>query len=401
MKFRDKKILATVVLAVATVGACLILFLNRHVAMAIAGYPTDIRMDLSSESSENINNDVAIQSEPIDKSFIQWPAIMPAPTSNYPDYRSLLSIIQKWNPDAADLPTSFEETLQHFDYSNLTERRMAERYRNAELPFKVYNVPNFAKAREKWSNDYLAHELRYTNAHVEKSKSNHFMYWRGNSPGYKRPTDVVHMSFGDWVKVAQQADVTKMKDDSEHLYFMTGAQPGDTSHSFIARDLTEFSTRTDNFFISNVNANKGIQCRFGMRGVIAEAHYDAGRNMVAMIRGRKRYILTPPSACKDLGIISDRRHPSYRHSVIDWSDEAQAKMSNFDRVQAIDTIVNEGEVLYIPSYWFHYIVSLQYSIQCNSRSGSPPNKEGFSDIEECMDMKKSLRGDVNNKFRSS
>jgi hypothetical protein len=32
----------------------------------------------------------------------------------------------------------------------------------------------------------------------------------------------------------------------------------------------------------------GINCRFGMRGVIAEAHYDGRRNFVAMIRGRKR-----------------------------------------------------------------------------------------------------------------
>jgi len=28
-----------------------------------------------------------------------------------------------------------------------------------------------------------------------------------------------------------------------------------------------------------------------------------------------------------------------------------------------------GEVLYIPSYWFHYIVSQDASIQCNARSG--------------------------------
>ena len=41
-------------------------------------------------------------------------------------------------------------------------------------------------------------------------------------------------------------------------------------------------------------------------------------------------------------------------------------------------------MLYIPSYWFHYIVSLSYSAQCNSRSGEPPNKEGFDDIDQCM-----------------
>ena len=54
------------------------------------------------------------------------------------------------------------------------------------------------------------------------------------------------------------------------------------------RDIREFTPQTENFFVSNIKLNKGIQCRFGMRGVIAEAHYDGGRNMVAMLKGAKR-----------------------------------------------------------------------------------------------------------------
>ena len=64
-------------------------------------------------------------------------------TSQYPLYKSLLSIVEAWNPDDPDPPTQFEETLQHFNYSNLYERQLAEQYRNAELPFKIYNVPGW------------------------------------------------------------------------------------------------------------------------------------------------------------------------------------------------------------------------------------------------------------------
>lgn len=49
---------------------------------------------------------------------------------------------------------------------------------------------------------------------------------------------------------------------------------------FVNADLGIFTPPTENFFVTNIMANKGIQCRFGMRGVIAEAHYDGGRNMV-------------------------------------------------------------------------------------------------------------------------
>ena len=36
---------------------------------------------------------------------------------------------------------------------------------------------------------------------------------------------------------------------------------------------------------------------------------------------------------------------------------------------ALDTVLKAGEVLYIPSHWFHYITSLQKSAQCTVRSG--------------------------------
>ena len=169
---------------------------------------------------------------------------------------------------------------------------------------------------------------------------------------------------------------------------MTGTAAGDNLRSYVSKDLPFFSTRKNNFFISNVGANKGIQCRFGMRGIIAEAHYDSGRNMVAMLKGAKRYIIIPPRECKKLGIIANQKHPSFRHSVIDWSNINEATEHGFASVDAIDTIVQTGEVLYIPSYWFHYIVSLKYSVQCNSRSGSPPNFEGQADIDACIGKQK-------------
>lgn len=84
---------------------------------------------------------------------------------------------------------------------------------------------------------------------------------------------------------------------------------------------------------------QGINCRFGSRGIIAEAHYDGGRNFVAMLKGTndmrhshstgrficndeitlsfrllphaigaKRYVLLPPSECSLL-YLYDRNHP--------------------------------------------------------------------------------------------
>ena len=322
---------------------------------------------------------------------IHRPELLQAPPEvGYPVYQSLLEAVSTWSPDDPEQPTSFKETLQRFNYSDKLERSYAEKFRNAELPFKLYDVPDIIQVSKKWTDEYLNANMADSVAHVEESKSNHFMYWNGNvkkknfPDGFKPPTGFIDMKFDEWIKIARNADEVKMENATTHYYFMTGALANDKLKSFLSKDLPIFSTRRNNFFISNVYANKGIQCRFGMRGIIAEAHYDSGRNMVAMIKGAKRYILNPPSACKQLGIISDTKHPSYRHSVIDWSDINEATSKGFRSVDAIDTIVQAGEVLYIPSYWFHYIVSLKYSIQCNSRSGSPPQKNGEAEIVACL-----------------
>ena len=106
--------------------------------------------------------------------------------------------------------------------------------------------------------------------------------------------------------------------------------------------------------------------------------------MVAVLRGRRRYILNPPAACKELSIYSQRNHPSFRHSSIDWSSIKEGYASGFDEADAIDTIIHSGEVLYIPSYWFHYVISMEYSAQCNTRHGSPSGDFGKQEIDDCF-----------------
>eukprot|EP00615_Pteridomonas_danica_P004652 CAMPEP_0114341580 /NCGR_PEP_ID=MMETSP0101-20121206/9144_1 /TAXON_ID=38822 ORGANISM="Pteridomonas danica, Strain PT" /NCGR_SAMPLE_ID=MMETSP0101 /ASSEMBLY_ACC=CAM_ASM_000211 /LENGTH=473 /DNA_ID=CAMNT_0001475235 /DNA_START=147 /DNA_END=1568 /DNA_ORIENTATION=- len=336
----------------------------------------------------------------VSKVKFTYPEIIPeVDLKTYPPVESLLDIIHRWNPDESDnIPNPFHEKLQMFNYSDLEQRKMAEKYRNAELPFKIFGIPEIENVVEKWNDEYLEKKLHSpaVNFKVEKSTDNHFMYnvrrnYKGNLGEWQPPTkDAKGMDFNEWVEKAHKGDTEGIDPDEPHFYLTTGVQAGrlvaanKRLKQFISSDLGVFSTTKNNFFITAVDANKGIQCRFGMKGVIAEAHYDGGRNMVAMLKGAKRYILTPPSECKKLSLIKDKQHPSYRHSVTDWSNPEEASEDGFHDAMAIDTILHEGEVLYIPSYWIHYIASLDYSIQCNSRSGSPPNQEGGDHIHKCM-----------------
>jgi hypothetical protein len=196
-----------------------------------------------------------------------------------------LNLLTAWNPDNPDPPSVFKESLQHFNYSNPAEQAMALTFRLAEMPFKIYGVPNVDEVVNKWSNEYLKEMM----ADDEKtntltSKNNHFQYWKKAKENKHmketksvRPTGSVKMPFAEWLELVQAADRDKLRADEPHLYFRKNNEKNAKLGTFVGRDLNIFSTTTNNFFISDVRQNKGIQCRFGMRGIIAESHWVSGR----------------------------------------------------------------------------------------------------------------------------
>ena len=81
----------------------------------------------------------------------------------------------------------------------------------------------------------------------------------------------------------------------------------------------------------------------------------------------------PPSECGNIDLYP-KSHPSARHSRLNWTDIdinplQKGHREQFYSSRAIETIVSAGEMLYIPSYWIHYIISQDASIQCNARCG--------------------------------
>ncbi|KAL7531345.1 hypothetical protein ACHAWF_003728 [Thalassiosira exigua] len=357
------------------------------------------------------------------KHTYEYPESMFEPPNDgtYPPLERMSSIFETWGQDDLDSPPdTLVEVLQHFDYMDPKQREAAVKYRDLELPFKVYNVPELDIANEKWTDEYVASHFNGDNdddapqseGACQQSVDNFFAFHR--PPGWSvhllgaPPSVDLNWKYDKWAAHAEYADEVSLPFSSKHYYWQAGVQREERLQdrrkwTFISRDLPSFSSRKPTFFGFNPPAQKGIQCRFGERGVTAATHYDGGRNMVAMIKGAKRYVLSPPLACPKLGVVTARRHPSYRHSMLNFGrvtllddDDASEIMSdrekNWLRIAAeaptLSTVLKAGEVLYIPSHWFHYIVSLQKSAQCNTRSGiheeGNKNFGGLDDVMECL-----------------
>jgi len=117
-----------------------------------------------------------------------------------------------------------------------------------------------------------------------------------------------------------------------------------------------------------------------MKGVIAENHFDGSRNSIVVLGGERRYILSHPKECTNLALLP-KGHPSARHSAVDWSNPDLHQYPQFSQAKSNEIVLQAGDVLYLPTNWFHYIVSLGLNFQCNTRSGI--SSHYMQPIEEC------------------
>jgi len=322
----------------------------------------------------------------------------PTPSPDYPKAFRMEKIIENWNPDDTKPRKKIYQGICRFDYVKDYEKIMA--YRNAEKPFVVRDDPRVLRTVERWNDPTYLHRLLNDKTHrTEYSLNNHFMYWNmgmarrrpgkhgggGGAPkGWKPPTEMIEMSYPQWFEKANVTD-DKLGPDNPHWYFrligcgdMRSCDKKTNSESLF--DELPFFQPQESVYIVEPKAQRGIHCRFGMRGVIAENHYDGSRNMVALLGGERRYILAHPDQCTPLYLLP-KGHPSGRHSAVDWSNPDWEAFPDFAGARANEIVMQAGDVLYLPTFWFHYIISLEINFQCNTRSGIEYSKKVF--IDQC------------------
>lgn len=308
------------------------------------------------------------------------------PPPNYPYAWNIRDVLDNWGPDDPMPRDYVYQGLCVFDF--LTQKNKALNYREAEVPFVVRDDPAVLRTVERWSQENFGYIQKMvgerTRYRTEYSENNHFMYWQKPKQkdvkhhkvpsDWEPPTEMMRMPYKEWLGHANITDDSKLGPDMEHWYFRLigcGAM-GDCdkdSSEYLFDELAFFQPRFENdLYMVEPDRQKGIHCRFGMKGVIAENHFDGSRNMIALLGGERRYILAHPDQCENLNLLP-RGHPSARHSAVDWSDPDWEEFPSFKKAEVNEVVMQAGDVLYLPTNWFHYIISLELNFQCNTRSG--------------------------------
>ncbi|KAI3823221.1 hypothetical protein L1987_04654 [Smallanthus sonchifolius] len=118
---------------------------------------------------------------------------------------------------------------------------------------------------------------------------------------------------------------------------------------------------------------KSVNAWFGPAGTVTPLHHDPHHNILAQVVGKKYVRLYPASLSEEL----------YPHSETMLKNSSQVDLDNFDPnefpkiqdLEFMDCILEEGEMLYIPPKWWHYVRSLTTSLSVSfwwSASPSSP-----------------------------
>jgi hypothetical protein len=298
-----------------------------------------------------------------------------APPANYPYQWPLTKVLDHWPTLDPEPRKRVHHGLCVFDYRKDYDKAM--RYRNAELPFITVNDPTVVKTVERWSiPGYVEAMLGDRPYGCEEMASVHFMYGSGNKPkkrdnrkkganpdpdpanggdGEKKfyaPPKHVTMRYSEWEKHANVPD-DELGPDKPHWYFRLitcGKFRGDVCHKtgdygseYILDELPFFQPK-ENLYMVDPSAQAGIHCRFGMKGLIAENHWDSGRNSIVVLRGMRRYILAHPRECPNL-VLYPKGHPSARHSKMDWANYDVDAYPEFANATANEVILQPGASL--------------------------------------------------------
>ena len=205
----------------------------------------------------------------------------------------------------------------------------------------------------------------------KKSKNNVFMYHAVDKPFSEIP-EYKEKKLYKQKTYTGRTFFNLLADSAQNFYYYAS---GDIDHlqlgSFFTADSLPDVTFGD-FEPGQVNF------WFGGKDVTAYTHYDTSHNLHTIIRGRKRFLLFPPSAYKYLKLYPSL-HTFYRQVQVDILNTTQAQFRELlFETSSLEVVLTCGETLYIPPYWFHCVVTLEPTISLNVWSQS----ENYLSLEE-------------------
>ncbi|KYC42616.1 hypothetical protein WA1_15555 [Scytonema hofmannii PCC 7110] len=203
------------------------------------------------------------------------------------------------------------------------------------------------KAFDLWSIDYLNSVVGNKEINVNVSKNKIFTFDPETEDTFPS-TKMQFTDFTNWILNGRKSD----------QYYYLQQHPIESSFPELFPDI-----ETPDYINKNLLMVSNLW--MGTGGNTTPLHWDAAKNLLSQVRGRKRILLFEPKQTAFLYPFSvHSKTPHMSHVNIDKPD--LDKFPKFQNAKSMECVLEPGEMLFIPAFWWHQVYSLdQINIAVN------------------------------------
>jgi len=241
----------------------------------------------------------------------------------------------------------------------------AEEIVAAARPVRIVNSPaEDWPARGKWTPEYVAGKLagRKELADVIVSRAPQIVYYDSNKPLKTLPGFPLRLPVHERRAVAVATFFATIANASDPTYmYWVGQKQRRNLFRWMEADLAP----TAPFWAGTPDGHTpNVQTWVGKSGLTSVVHYDAAHNFYVQLYGTKTFAIFTPAEAPHFQICPFM-HPGDGHSCLDWPTLEHAAAvgdrrlcpAGWANVTARVVVLNAGDVLYLPPYWLHHVVT--------------------------------------------
>lgn len=218
--------------------------------------------------------------------------------------------------------------------------------RTSKEPFIIKQGASAWKSTNIWNIDYLIKSIGDIDINYRKSSSRfHPDFTNPEKIICEEKSSTIHKYIEYLLNLDEEARSTHLiSGDNTYIYnhgkFNEKFQPLINDISF------------DNI---NIDCVQSIGFWLSTRGCVSWLHYDsnAEHNYNVQILGKKRVFLFSPEETKNLYLFTSNQRHSINFSQVNIVNPDLEQFSNISNTLCYSAIIFPGDILYIPSYWFH------------------------------------------------
>jgi len=236
---------------------------------------------------------------------------------------------------------------------NPSKKQFLEMWKKYQ-PFIIEDVATHWDACNKWSNNYLREQCGNKIVSIQARDKDFFYNDRNfaNGEGFVNRKEMKFSEYIDYIE-----NEVNGKNNNHDLGFYLGEGPFEEWFPEIVGDVT---------YPGYFNRKPFVQFWYGCSSKghtsTTPLHFDGMHNLFAQIRGRKKLLLFSPSDYLSFyPSIEDSTGYAHHSKVLPHLYDLEL-FPKFPWQDKIEVILQPGEILYIPAFWWHHVTAVDENI---------------------------------------